>query len=41
MTLAGDTELSNEQSRRLAARVREELARRRISRQRLADDARI
>jgi transcriptional regulator with XRE-family HTH domain len=41
MTLAGDRELSDEQSRRLAARVREELARRRISRQRLADDARI
>jgi transcriptional regulator with XRE-family HTH domain len=41
MTLGGDPQLSNEQSRRLAARVREELARRRISRQRLADDARI
>ena len=36
-----DHELSDEQSQRLALRVREELARRRISRQRLADDARI
>lgn len=36
-----EPELSSEQSRKLAARVREELARRRISRQRLADDARI
>lgn len=36
-----DSELSSEQSRDIATRVREELARRRISRQRLADDARI
>lgn len=36
-----DAELSSEQSRAIAARVREELARRRISRQKLADDARI
>ena len=36
-----DHELSDEQSQRLALRVREELAARRISRQRLADDARI
>ena len=35
------TELSAAQSRDLAAKVREELARRRISRQRLADDAKI
>ena len=35
------TELSEAQSRDLAAKVREELARRRISRQRLADDAKI
>src|ERR1700742_3872390 len=34
-------ELSEAQSRGLAARVREELARRRMSRQRLADDAKI
>ena len=38
---AADSELSDEQSRRIATRVREELARRRISRQRLADDAKI
>src|SRR5688572_26488148 len=36
-----DTELSAEQSRAVSGIVREELARRRISRQRLADDARI
>jgi len=41
MALTSETELSAEQSRRVAARVREEIARRRISRQRLADDARI
>jgi transcriptional regulator with XRE-family HTH domain len=35
------TELSDALSRELAAKVREELARRRISRQRLADDAKI
>jgi transcriptional regulator with XRE-family HTH domain len=35
------TELSDVQSRQLAAKVREELARRRISRQRLANDASI
>jgi hypothetical protein len=34
-------ELSDAQSRGLAAKVREELARRRISRQRLADEAKI
>jgi transcriptional regulator with XRE-family HTH domain len=38
---AETTELSEAQSRDLAAKVREELARRRISRQRLADDAKI
>jgi transcriptional regulator with XRE-family HTH domain len=36
-----ESELSDRESRRIAALVREELARRRISRQRLADDARI
>jgi transcriptional regulator with XRE-family HTH domain len=41
MTLAAEAEFSAEQSRRIAATVREELARRRISRQRLADDAKI
>jgi len=41
MNDAADHELTDEQSRRVAFRVREELARRRISRQRLADDARI
>lgn len=41
MTEQADHDLSEEQSRRVAFRVREELARRRISRQRLADDARI
>jgi transcriptional regulator with XRE-family HTH domain len=35
------SELSEAQSRELAAKVREELARRRMSRQRLADDAKI
>ncbi len=37
----GDPYLSENQSSSVAARVREEIARRRISRQRLADDARI
>ncbi len=41
MTQGADAELSDAQSRRIAVRVREELARRRISRQRLADEARI
>lgn len=36
-----DVDLSEEQSGKVAARIREELARRRISRQRLADEARI
>jgi len=36
-----EIDLSHEQSRSIAAAVREELARRRISRQRLADEARI
>src|SRR5580704_19681074 len=35
------SELSEAQSRELAAKVREELARRRMSRQRLANDAKI
>jgi transcriptional regulator with XRE-family HTH domain len=39
--MLGETEFSDEQSRAIAAAVREELARRRISRQRLADEARI
>ena len=38
---ATDQQLSDEQSRAVAAIVREELARRRISRQRLADQAKI
>jgi transcriptional regulator with XRE-family HTH domain len=41
MTLATEADLSTEQSQAIAARVREELARRRISRQHLADQARI
>lgn len=41
MTAISETQLSNEQSRSVAAMVREELARRRISRQRLADQAKI
>jgi transcriptional regulator with XRE-family HTH domain len=41
MTAISETELSEEQSRSVSAMIREELAPRRISRQRLADDARI
>ena len=41
MTLTADSQLSDEQSRSVAAQIREELARRRISRQRLADTAKI
>lgn len=41
MGLSAEADLSTEQSQAIAARVREELARRRISRQQLADDARI
>ena len=41
MTRGADRDLSEEQSGRVAVRIREELARRRISRQRLADDAKI
>lgn len=41
MTLTADSQLSDEQSRLVAAQIREELARRRISRQRLADTAKI
>jgi transcriptional regulator with XRE-family HTH domain len=41
VTLGIEKELSEEQSRLVAATIREEIARRRISRQRLADDARI
>src|SRR3954471_278514 len=41
MSAASEKQLSDEQSRSVAALVREELARRRISRQFLADQARI
>lgn len=41
MTLAADQELPEPQSRQIAAMVREELARRRISRQALADKAKL
>src|SRR5947207_11519393 len=41
MTAISETQLSGEQSRSVAAMVREELARRRISRQLLADQAKI
>src|SRR5436853_7290842 len=41
MTVTSDTQLSDEQSRSVAATIREELARRRISRQRLAHQAKI
>lgn len=41
MTATPERQLSDEQSRAVAALVREELARRRISRQRLADQAKI
>jgi transcriptional regulator with XRE-family HTH domain len=41
MTLAAEKQLTDEQSRSVAAMIREELARRRISRKRLADQAKI
>src|SRR4249920_2479236 len=41
MSLAPEKQLSEEQSRSVAAVIREELARRRISRKRLADQAKI
>src|SRR6187401_13064 len=41
MTLTADSQLSDEQSQAVAALIREELARRRISRQKLADNAKI
>ena len=41
MTLTSDKELSVEQSKLVAATIREELARRRMSRQHLADQARL
>lgn len=41
MTLASDKQLSDEQSRQIAATILEELARRRISRRRLAEQAKI
>src|ERR1700704_1764439 len=41
MAMTSDTQLSGEQSRLVVALIREELARRRISRQHLADQAKI
>lgn len=41
MSLSPETDLSDEQSRAVAVLIREELARRRMSRQQLADDAKI
>jgi transcriptional regulator with XRE-family HTH domain len=41
MTAKSDRKLTNDENRGIAQQVREELARRRISRQRLADEARI
>lgn len=41
MSISSEAEFSDEQSRVIAATIREELARRRMSRQRLADDAKI
>jgi transcriptional regulator with XRE-family HTH domain len=41
VSLSPEADLSDEQSRAVAALIREELARRRMSRQRLADDAKI
>jgi transcriptional regulator with XRE-family HTH domain len=41
LTLTPDKQLSAEQSRQVAATIREEIARRRISRQHLADQARL
>jgi transcriptional regulator with XRE-family HTH domain len=41
VSLSSETDLSDEQSRAVAVLVREELARRRMSRQQLADDAKI
>src|SRR3954462_529748 len=41
MTVISETQLSDEQSRSVAAMIREELARRRISRKGLADQAKI
>jgi transcriptional regulator with XRE-family HTH domain len=41
MQITGETRLSDEQSRHIASQIREELARRRISRQLLADRAKI
>jgi transcriptional regulator with XRE-family HTH domain len=41
LTRTADGDLPEHQSRQVAARIREALARRRISRQRLADDAKI
>src|SRR6266850_4442753 len=41
MAMTSDTQLSEKQSRQVVALIREELARRRISRQHLADQAKI
>ena len=41
MSLVSEKQLSEEQSRQVASVIREELARRRISRKRLADQAKI
>src|ERR1700755_3005183 len=41
MDISAETKLSDEQSRLIATQIREELARRRISRQLLADQAKI
>lgn len=41
MSIGAEAELSDDQSRAIAATIREELARRRMSRQRLADEAKI
>src|ERR1700744_5569559 len=41
MDVSAETRLTDEQSRLIATQIREELARRRISRQQLADQARI
>src|ERR1700761_6576082 len=41
MDVSAETRLTDEQSRLIATQIREELARRRISRQRLADQAKI
>ena len=39
--MSGEVDLPNDQSQAVAGMIREELARRRMSRQKLADDAKI